>query len=466
MKKHGDAKTETEKAGINEQINTIVLRNSIASKLDKEKLINDFENELPEGKEIVDSDDLIYIIYPNYSFEVDVGTGDVTIADIEFVEDSTPWELAGKGTKTEPYLIESIEDLVAFSNSVNSGNNYVGKHIKLVNTLDFNLPFSYDNYKTKVSEKTNRIIEEDSNGTELKTFLTSGTGFNPIGSVNAWFEGYFDGNGKEIKNIYINRPDEDYVALFGSVKVSRSIEKLGISSGYIVGNKYVAGIVGDGPAVVINSYNKAEVTGKCAVGGIGAYWGRAENCYNTGKIKIISSDMGLGSELAIGGIVANPQPSGYVRNCYNVGNIETEGSYGAGGITGFYGNIYNCYNVGDIEGSSSYKGGIEGGAASNFSIENCFNRGNVIGVRAGGILGYNSTSNINGCYYLKGTAEGGINGKDIEGQAMPLEESEMPSVMEVISTGVEQVEWNGEMVDVWKEDTENINNGYPILFWQ
>ena len=131
MKKHGDAKTETEKAGINEQINTIVLRNSITSKLDKEKLINDFENELPEGKEIVDSDDLIYIIYPNYSFEVDVGTGDVTIADIEFVEDSTPWELAGKGTETEPYLIESIEDLVAFSNSVNSGNNYVGKHINL-----------------------------------------------------------------------------------------------------------------------------------------------------------------------------------------------------------------------------------------------------------------------------------------------------------------------------------------------
>ena len=218
MKKHGDAKTETEKAGINEQINTIVLRNSIASKLDKDKLINDFENELPEGKEIVDSDDLIYIIYPNYSFEVDVGTGDVTIADIEFVEDSTPWELAGKGTKTEPYLIESIEDLVAFSNSVNSGNDYNREYVKLVNTLDFNLPFSYDNYKTKVSEKTNRIIEEDSNGTELKTFLTSGTGFNPIGGQtddDNQFQGYFDGDNKEIKNIYINRTEEECVGLFG-----------------------------------------------------------------------------------------------------------------------------------------------------------------------------------------------------------------------------------------------------------
>lgn len=49
---------------------------------------------------------------------------------------------------------------------------------------------------------------------------------------------------------------------------------------------------------------------------------------------------------------------------------------------------------------------------------------------------------------------------------MPLEESEMPSVLSVLMTDNEQVEWNGQMVDVWKEDTNNINNGYPILFWQ
>ena len=67
------------------------------------------------------------------------------------------------------------------------------------------------------------------------------------------------------------------------------------------------------------------------------------------------------------------------------------------------------------------------------------------------------------CYYLKGTAIGGINGKDVEGQAEVLEESEMPEVIEIIQNKVEVDE---KMVDVWKEDTENINNGYPILFWQ
>ena len=39
----------------------------------------------------------------------------------------------------------------------------------------------------------------------------------------------------------------------------------------------------------------------------------------------------------------------------------------------------------------------------------------------------------------------------------------MPSVIEVIQN---QIEVNGEMINVWKEDTNNINNGYPILYWQ
>ena len=239
------AKRETERSDIEEQINVIVIDNSKERVMDKDKLIEDFENKLPDGKEIVDSDDLIYIIYPEYSFQVDIDSGEVAQVEIDQVEDETPWELAGSGTEEDPYLIESIEDLVAFSNSVNSGTSYSGKYVKLTTDLDFNLPFSYDDPTTKVSEKTNRIIEEDSSGTELKTFLTSGTGFNPIGNIGKTFNGNFNGNGKVIKNIYINRPDEDYVALFGYIV--GTIEKVGVT-GNIIGGKsdfsYVGGIVG------------------------------------------------------------------------------------------------------------------------------------------------------------------------------------------------------------------------------
>ena len=157
--KASDAKLETEKSDIEEQMNTIVIRNSGDYTMDKDKLLGDFEEELPDGKEIEDSGDLIYIIYPDYSFEVDLETGKVTPTEVEKVEDETPWELAGSGTEAEPYLIESIEDLVAFSNSVNEGNHYEDKYVKLTRTLEFNSSLSYDNPNTKVSEKTNRIIK-------------------------------------------------------------------------------------------------------------------------------------------------------------------------------------------------------------------------------------------------------------------------------------------------------------------
>ena len=250
------AKKDTERKGIEEQINVMVVQSTNKKgNIDKEKLIEKL-NTLPEGKEIVESDNKIYVVYPEYSFEIDLETGDVTQPKIEKSEDKDPWILAGSGTESDPFLIESIEDLVAFSNNVNAGNSYLDKYVKLINTLDFNLPFSYNAPKTKVSETTTRIITEDENGTELKTFLTSGTGFNPIGNGTNYFSGVFDGNGKVIKNIYINRPDENHVGLFGS---SLNLVKKLTLSGEIIGKEYVGGICARGKNA-IECCNKANIS--------------------------------------------------------------------------------------------------------------------------------------------------------------------------------------------------------------
>ena len=337
IKQAQTAKTETERSDIEEKINVIVIDNSKEREMNKDKLISDFENKLPDGKEIVDSDDLIYIIYPEYSFEVDIDSGEVKETEIDRVEDDTPWELAGSGTEEDPYLIESIEDLVAFSNSVNNGNTYNSKYVKLTTDLDFNLAFSYDNPKTKVSEKTNKIIEEDSNGTDLKTFLTSGTGFNPIGgNDDIGFYGNFDGNGKKIKNIYINRPDEDNVALFsneskdiGETAIGGVVKNLGIT-GEIFGDNIVGGIAANGINVQ-NSYNAASVTGKSRVGGIGGCFTGAVNCYNLGKITLNSEREGS-SDYSVGGVLGTSS-SYEIKNCYNLGTIEiAKKGYMIGGI--------------------------------------------------------------------------------------------------------------------------------------
>ena len=418
-----DAKLETEKAQIKEDLDIMVVQ-SIGKdgKVDKEVLMPKLET-LPDGKEIYDTDEVIYIVYPEYTFKVDLGSGDVTIEDVEVSKDETPWELAGSGTEEEPYLIESIEDLVAFSNSVNEGNRYSSKYVKLTKTLDFKSPLSYDNPKTKVSEKETRIIKEDTNGEEILTFLTKedGTGFNPIGgNIDIGFYGTFDGNGKEIKNLYINRENEDNVALFSnmtwqssnpnSTPIGGRIHNLGLT-GVIKGGNTVGGISAIG-INVYNSYNKANILGKSEVGGIGGQSTTAYNCYNLGNI-VLNSEVANGSKYSIGGIIANMQ-SATAENCYNAGTLEVlNKGYMIGGIFGYGNKVFNCYNLGELKidqmtGKISALGGIGGSNSYYGNTKNNYNISIINTSKAyesGGIIG-SSGYNVQECYYLKGTAEG------------------------------------------------------------
>lgn len=75
----------------------------------------------------------------------------------------------------------------------------------------------------------------------------------------------------------------------------------------------------------------------------------------------------------------------------------------------------------------------------------------------GAILGDNTyggvSTSLNNCKWQTGTYSKGIglgNGDTIES-----EEKDMPSILSIIN-----------MENCFKEDTENINNGYPILTWQ
>ncbi len=503
--KANDAKLETEKSDIEEQINTIVIRNSGDYTMDKDKLIGDFEEELPDGKEIEDSGDLIYIIYPDYSFEVDLETGKVTPIEGEKVEDETPWELAGSGTEADPYLIESIEDLVAFSNSVNEGNHYEDKYVKLTRTLDFNSSLSYDNPNTKVEKEDDEsiIINEQSEKEIIEVLKEEG--FPPIGNENSQldgigFRGVFDGNGKEIKNVYINSKKRA-VGLFAKIEENSScIKNLGVKISIEESNveevDYIGGIVGEiergniencfGNVNIKVSNSKArDSLFVAAIAGDMVGNGSIKNCYSKG---IISIDGEIDS-LYEGGIVGFTQ-SAEIENCYNSieNNLENvTGNVKIGGIVGENqstpADIINCYNCSNIKNDEddAELGGIIGVLhQKNTTIQKCYNIGNIYSsnknANIGGIIGYCwhdyvfDINNYKECYYKKNSATYGVgNGEEmnLSDKAGNIEaKDEMPSVINVLMTDNEQVEWNGQMVDVWKEDTNNINNGYPILYWQ
>ena len=102
----------------------------------------------------------------------------------------------------------------------------------------------------------------------------------------------------------------------------------------------------------------------------------------------------------------------------NVGITESyiKGNSYVGGVCGRnIGTISNCYNSGNVNGYT-YVGGLCG---ENYStISNCYNSGIVSGDwLVGSVCGDNWNGTISNCYYLEGTATGGINGSDVSGQA-------------------------------------------------
>ena len=88
-----------------------------------------------------------------------------------------------------------------------------------------------------------------------------GKGFFPIKDVeiNIPFSGIFDGNHYTIKNLYINRPEETDVGLFGYVSGSNNyrcvIKNFNIEKAFISGNRCVGVVIGEAKGVSIDNVN-------------------------------------------------------------------------------------------------------------------------------------------------------------------------------------------------------------------
>ncbi len=248
---------------------------------------------------------------------IDNSPGDIT-------KDENGKELAG--TADEPYEIWCIEDLCDFSNRIN--NNKTVSYVILMQTLDFKSNRSYVDGKIS----TEGLISSCNSVEELKNNLTTGEGFTPIGisSSTGRFRGTFEGNNKEIRNLYINR--EGYAGLFGEV-FGVTINDLGVTGSITSTNNIAGGIAGvSGQSYYNNCYNKAIITSKSYAGGIVGNCGQQakelNNCYNIGDV--------TGSNFT-GGIAG--RASGEVNGCYNLGNIKSTGNY-AGGLIGQAGRKY------------------------------------------------------------------------------------------------------------------------------
>jgi hypothetical protein len=115
-----------------------------------------------------------------------------------------------------------------------------------------------------------------------------GRGWWPIGTSNDGFAGSFNGQGYEIRDLFINRPNENYVGLFGFVDEGGVIENIGVVNAIVAGKQHVGGLVGDNLGTMTNSHSSGNVSGDQHIGAlVGINEGTVANShYNYNEVLI------------------------------------------------------------------------------------------------------------------------------------------------------------------------------------
>ena len=174
-----------------------------------------------------------------------------------------------------------------------------------------------------------------------------GTGWHPIIGTGGDppFTGTFDGQGYEIRDLFINLPGIGYVGLFSIVGEGGRIEDIGVVNANVTSTAYIGSLVGLNDGTVSNSYSTGSMTGDLWVGGlIGVNSGTLSNSYSTGNV---TGDNGVGG-LAGGNV-------GTVNNSYSICSVT--GEDGVGGLIGVNsGTLSNSYSTGKVTGNDDVGG--------------------------------------------------------------------------------------------------------------
>ncbi len=385
------------------------------------------------------------------------------------------------------YEIESVGQLLWFAEQVGSGNTSINGKLTADIVVNENV----------LDE--NGELNGDGSDFRVWTPIYNDYDKNP-------YTGIFDGAEHTVSGLYFNDTEQDYVGLFGYIS-GATVKNVGVVDSYFNAKKYVGGVVGynDGGSVtncyntgavngedyvggiagenysstitncystgalngegyyvggvvgynfysiITNCYNEGTVTGETYVGGVLGYsdWGAITNCYNAATVT---------GETYVGG-VAGYTDSFEMNNCYNIGTVN--GELSVGGVVGYTegsNTITNCYNTGTVTGIDNVSGVV--GCTEFLTMENCYNTGAVNGeLSVGGVVGYiyyNST--ITNCYYLAGTATGGIDGADEDGEVVAKTADEFASgeVAYLLQMAQTEQVWGQTLVGEGKEE-------YPVL---
>lgn len=297
-----------------------------------------------------------------------------------------PYEFSmGDGSKGNPYIIKSEEDLEGLAKNVNNGIDYNGNYFRLDNDISW----------SKID-------------------------WSPIGTNKHPFRGMFDGNGKKISDFSI-KTDNEFLGFFGvventndeyaitdlfltlnSVESEGDIDSLGGLVGRLVGNirniKVVGNIVADNRfsnvgLIVGNmegSASKCEADGTLTTilnssqqGFVGGAFGRVDGSLTDCTSRVFISEQLLSEDVSAinvltGGVVGYVEGENrQLKQCLSTQQLNSIGN--VGGIVGSFSNdieIKDCSRSGKlvvVVYDESSIGGIFSYSEKKANIVNCQN---------------------------------------------------------------------------------------------
>ncbi len=278
----------------------------------------------------------------------------------------------------------------------------------------------YDLNDTRDNLDGNYILMNDlsKNTAGYEELVNITKGWNPIGSNEVEFNGSFDGNGHEIRELFIDRSGS--VGLFrtlgpgaevtdvelidvdvsgewgagGLVGWNEGIIENSSVTGDVDGYDYVGGLVGITlNCTVKNSHSTCEVSGNNRVGGlIGGFYSGSKviNSYATGDVV----GERYTEEGCVGGLIGANRGS-TVENSYASGNVN--GYEKVGGLIGENDHLVNhSYATGEVNGRKKVAGLV---GDNKGLVSNSYATGNVSGFKElGGLVG-SVSGKVNNSHY-------------------------------------------------------------------
>ena len=349
----------------------------------------------------------------------------------------------GNGSVDKPYEISTAAELAWFRDYVNNESQYVSA------TLTEDIDLSEFCHAADAATNTKELS------------------WDPIGKGKMYC-GTFDGNGKTIRNLYINSTIM-FKGFFGYA-VDCCIKNITFNNAKVKNtNTYGTGILAG--AFEKCTIENIKILANCSVegtentGGIaGAGSGNISNCENRAMVNGTNR---------VGGIVGNSCDN-TISSCANYGAV-TGTEYAVGGMVGYFesGTMQNSANYGDISGADLVGNLI--GHALTFNLNNVLGVGNVTATnQIGGLIVGESNdprSTAAGVLAYNNNAKLTINGTEQTGEAVKaIGQGSLTSAFRVKAFSAEQLksglvafllQGNGSESAKWGQKLNT--DDYPLL---